>query len=90
MGATNMKFATFVLALATAGLITPQQAWSNHVNPPGRAGGPGHGRFWHYNPAGLKGGPGRGWVYNPPGSGKYYYRTGSGVNPPGHVGCPNH
>ena len=90
MGATKMKLASFVLVLATVGLMTPQQAWSNHVNPPGRVGGPGHGRYWHYNAAGARGGPGRGWVYNPPGPGRYYYRTGSGVNVARGAGCSGH
>lgn len=44
-----------------------------NVNPPGPQGGKGHGRFWHYNPAGRRGGPGKGWVYNPPGPGKYFF-----------------
>lgn len=44
-----------------------------NVNPPGPAGGAGHGKFWRYNPAGRRGGPGKGWVWNPPGPGKYFF-----------------
>lgn len=57
--------------LALLGASGEAKAGNCHgrVNPPGPAGGAGHGRFWHYNAPGALGGPGRGWVYNPPGRG---------------------
>lgn len=58
------------------------------TNPPGKAGGPGHGRFWHYNPQGPKGGKGQGWVYNPPGPGKIVFNNKN--NPPGLAGGIGH
>ncbi len=66
------------LAMAAGALACGQDAQAypytnSRINPPGPAGGAGHGRYWHYNPAGRRGGPGKGWVYNPPGAGKVFF-----------------
>lgn len=82
-----MKWSLMLLALGTVSAITVQEAWC--INPPGPAGGKGHGKFWRLNPAGPKGGPGKGWVYNPPGPGRVVYKKWNGkalVNPPGPSG----
>ena len=62
-----MKILSKLAALTLVSIVCAQTAQA--YNPPGRAGGPGHGKYWHCNPAGAAGGPGRGWVYNPPGRG---------------------
>lgn len=89
-----MKLNFMALALLMGlGLASMQEAWS--YNPPGAAGGPGHGKYWHHNPAGPRGGAGRGWIYNPPGPGRAVYQNyhnyyGYGTNPPGYAGGPGH
>ena len=77
MKTTSSSKPARALLLLSLGLIallaSATEARAGHCtgsfNPPGPAGGAGHGRFWHYNAPGAQGGPGRGWVYNPPGRG---------------------
>lgn len=82
-----MKWLAIAAALVVSSVSFAPEALS--YNPPGKAGGPGHGKYWHRNPAGAKGGAGRGWNYNPPGPGKVAYKNVNpvnctpGVNPPG-------
>jgi len=94
-----MKWQLMVAALGIALTVPAQEAWS--YNPPGPAGGAGHGKFWHYNPAGPRGGRGKGWNYNPPGRGRVKFVnynnknygnncTSSRINPPGPVGGTGH
>lgn len=85
-----MKFFAMAAALLIASVSIAPAALS--YNPPGRAGGPGHGKYWHRNPAGPAGGAGCAWTYNPPGPGKTMYYGGKiGLgNPPGAAGGPGH
>ncbi len=82
------RLAVAVGVLSTLAVQSVPAALAN--NPPGPAGGSGHGRYWHYNKPGAKGGPGRGWVYNPPGPGKVTYRGTGRANPPGPAGGCGH
>lgn len=80
------------LAIASALLVTSVTFSSAALahNPPGKAGGPGHGKYWHRNPAGPCGGKGKGWTYNPPGPGRVVYNNAPNVNPPGPIGGAGH
>ena len=79
-----MKWQVIMAALVFCALSFAPAALAG--NPPGAAGGIGHGRYWHHNPKGPCGGPGSSWVYNPPGPGKVV--LGGRANPPGPLGGP--
>lgn len=86
-----MKFLAIAAALLLSSVSFAPEAKS--YNPPGRAGGPGHGKYWHRNPQGPAGGPGRGWTFNPPGKGKIKYcgnTNNVNINPPGPAGGAGH
>ncbi len=90
MNLKRMNWRCSLMLLGAIGIIATPGALAKRVNPPGPAGGVGHGPYWHHNPAGPRGGAGRGWTYNPPGPGRVSYKAPRRANPPGPVGGPGH